>query len=88
MVAFSNSGGGMICIGVTDNGAIAGLEPNDVARLNQLISNAASQSVRPPVDPRTENIALAEGVVMVVHVPPGVSRPYMDHEGAVFVKPI
>jgi ATP-dependent DNA helicase RecG len=86
MVAFSNSGGGMIVIGVNDNGTITGLGRDDMGRLNQLVSNAASQSVRPPINPRTENVAVAGGLVMVVTVADGISKPYMDNGGAIWVK--
>jgi ATP-dependent DNA helicase RecG len=86
IVAFSNSGGGMIFIGVSDNGSFAGLTREDMGRLNQLVSNAASQLVRPPVNPQTENISMAEGLVMLVSVPDGVSKPYMDNSAAIWVK--
>lgn len=43
MVAFSNSAGGTLYIGVADDGTMPGLSAPDVARINQLISNAASQ---------------------------------------------
>ena len=42
MVAFSNSEGGRILIGVTDAGKLEGVPRVDVGRINQLISNAAS----------------------------------------------
>ncbi len=86
MVAFSNSDGGLILLGVSDNGLIVGLTTQDIARLNQLISNSASQSVRPPVNPQTENIALPEGLVIVVKIDKGISKPYMDNQGAIWVK--
>jgi ATP-dependent DNA helicase RecG len=86
MVAFSNSGGGQILIGITDGGQVAGLTRDDMGRLNQLISNAASQSVRPPINPQTENVALPEGLVMVTTILPGISKPYMDNCGAIWVK--
>jgi len=86
LVAFSNSGGGAIVIGVSDDGSFAGLAPEDMRRLNQLVSNAASQSVRPPINPSTENVASPGGLVMVVTVPEGVSKPYMDNNGAIWVK--
>ena len=47
IVAFANSGGGRIFIGVTDKGTIREHDPASVGRLNQLIANAASNSVRP-----------------------------------------
>ncbi|MEZ5535890.1 MAG: putative DNA binding domain-containing protein [Thiolinea sp.] len=86
MVAFSNSGGGMILIGVQDDDAFAGLNRDDMNRLNQLVSNAASQSVRPPINPQTQNIATDNGLVMVVEIPKGISKPYMDNNGLIWVK--
>ena len=86
LVAFSNSGGGRILIGVNDDGKIAGLSSSEVRRLNQLLSNAASQQVHPPLNPRTETILTAEGIVMVVNIPVGANKPYMDNSGRVWVK--
>lgn len=86
MVAFSNSGGGSIFIGVSNDGTFAGLKREDMGRLNQLVSNAASQQVRPPINPQTENIAAPNGLVMQVVVPDGMSKPYMDKNGVIWVK--
>lgn len=86
MVAFANSQGGKIIIGVSDDGDITGLSQDDVARLNQLISNAASQSVKPPVNPLTENVRTDQGLVMVILVPEGLNKPYMDNQGRIWVK--
>jgi len=47
MVAFSNSEGGRILIGVTDAGDLSGIPRADVGRINQLISNAASPALYP-----------------------------------------
>ncbi len=86
MVAFSNSGGGEIFIGVSNDGTFAGLTREDMGRLNQLVSNAASQHVRPPINPKTENIAAPEGLVMRIVVPDGIGKPYMDKNGVIWVK--
>lgn len=86
MVAFSNSGGGSIFIGVSNDGTFAGLRREDMGRLNQLVSNAASQQVRPPINPQTENIAAPDGLVMRLVVPDGMSKPYMDKNGVIWVK--
>ncbi|MBL6996595.1 RNA-binding domain-containing protein [Desulfobacula sp.] len=86
LVAFSNSCGGTIFIGVSNDGSFAGLTREDMGRLNQLLSNAASQSVRPPINPQSENLSMPEGLVMVVYVADGVSKPYMDNSGAIWVK--
>lgn len=86
MAAFSNSGGGQIFVGVNNDGALSGLTVGDMDRLNQLVSNAASQSVRPPINPATENVALDGGLVMAITILVGISKPYMDNSGAVWVK--
>jgi ATP-dependent DNA helicase RecG len=86
IVAFANSGGGQIFIGVSNDGTIRGHDNAGVGRLNQLIANAASNSVRPPINPLTENVSVATGVVIVVNVPDGLSKPYMDNSGAIWVK--
>ena len=87
LTAFSNSEGGMIIIGVDDKTLqINGLTKDDVQRLNNLIANAASQSVKPAINPYTENIAHQNGLVMVVTVSKGMSKPYMDNSGIIWVK--
>lgn len=86
IVAFANSGGGKIFLGVANDGTIRALDTVGVGRLNQLISNAASNSVRPPINPLTENVPVSTGVVIVVTVPDGLSKPYMDNNGTIWVK--
>ncbi len=86
IIAFSNTSGGQLFIGVNDSGQVTGLSAEDVGRLNQLISNVASQSVRPPINPLTENVVHPNGLVLVVTVSPGVSKPYQDKDGTIWVK--
>ena len=85
LVALSNSGGGRIFIGVADDGRISGLSPQQVRTLNQLLSNTASNNVRPPIHPSTQNIATEQGVVIVVTVAAGLNQPYMDAQGRVLI---
>ena len=86
LAAFANSGGGWLFLGVNDDGSIAGLDGAAVRRLNQLVSNAASHNVRPPVHPLTENVQTDQGIVMVVEVPDGLAKPYLDNQGRIWVK--
>jgi ATP-dependent DNA helicase RecG len=86
IVAFSNTVGGKIFIGVQNDGSVLGLPSADIDRLNQLISNSASQNVRPAVNPLTENVPHPNGTVIVVSIPEGVSKPYMDKNGTIWVK--
>ena len=86
LVAFSNGAGGALVIGVSDDGEVIGLSSKDVGRLNQLISNASSQHVRPPIHPTTQNLTIDDKVVMIVNVPEGLNKPYMDNKGRIWVK--
>ena len=86
MVAFSNGSGGIILIGVSDSGDIKGLSDDDVRRLNQLISNVASQHIEPSINPVTENIHVNDALIMLVHVQAGINKPYQDKNGVFWVK--
>jgi ATP-dependent DNA helicase RecG len=86
MIAFSNGGGGQIFIGADDDGTIYGLTSDDVHRLNQLISNTASQGVIPAISPVTENIQTDSGLVLRLGISPGINKPYQDRNGSFWVK--
>jgi ATP-dependent DNA helicase RecG len=87
MAAFSNSEGGLILLGVADDGALRGLTRADVARLNQMISNVASQHIRSPLTVQTANIRLANGrIVIALTVPKGLDKPYFDRNGVIWLK--
>lgn len=86
LVAFSNSKGGKIIIGVSDQGTIIGLSPEDIRRINQLLSNTATSNVHPPINPETENITVGGQLLMVITVVEGISKPYSDNNGVTWVK--
>lgn len=86
IVAFSNGKGGSLFIGVDDDGTVTGLSKEDIQRLNQLVSNTASQSVIPAVNPTTM-IATVHGLlILIVEVPKGINKPYQDKNGVFWVK--
>jgi predicted HTH transcriptional regulator len=74
MCAFANTEGGIILVGVTDSGELVGID--DINRLNQLISNAASHNIVPPIDVITENIICDEKLIVAIKVPRGENKPY------------
>lgn len=87
IAAFSNAKGGQILIGVSNQGEITGLSPEDIRRINLLVGNVATDHVRPSVNPYTENVATAGGqVVVVVTIAEGVSKPYSDKNGVFWMK--
>ncbi len=86
MIAFSNSMGGVIIIGVTDKGEIKGLTDEDIRRLNQLIANVSSENVKPAVFPKTEIITIENRKVLLVHIPYGANKPYCTNKGVYYTK--
>ena len=88
MAAFANTNGGTIFIGVADDGSTPGLSGQDVARINQLISNAASHLVRSPMAVQTRNVALENSrLVIALTVPKGIdNKPYFDKNGVIWLK--
>lgn len=84
--ALANTEGGVVLIGVSDNGEIKGLSAEQIHKINQWISNAASQNVKPPISPLTEIVTVGEQNVLVVKIPSGYSKPYYTNEGVAYVK--
>lgn len=74
VVAFANSMGGKILIGVDDNGNIVGTDTSNSQRAN--IQNQISQ-----IEPRINvNIEIIDNVI-IVNVPEGEDKPYSSSEG-------
>lgn len=87
MVAFSNTKGGLLVIGVDDKtGDINGLSFEEIQTTNQLLANAASDNVKTPIYIFTETVTIEENNLIVAHIPEGVSKPHMDNKGITWVK--
>lgn len=86
IVAFLNTRGGRIFVGVEDDGSIAGLPAETVSSLANMISNACTQSINPPCSVLTFNVPTEEGIVVVIEVPDGADKPYQDREKQFWVK--
>jgi predicted HTH transcriptional regulator len=87
LIAFSNSKGGTIIIGVNDKtGAINGLSFSEIQQINQQLVNIASQKVYPPVYITTETITVNDSRLIVVNIDEGLSKPYKDSNGTIYIK--
>ncbi len=76
VVAFANTGGGTIYVGIRDNGEITGI--GDADSVMQQISNSLRDGIRPDVSMFTslERIREEDRDVIRVTVYPGTNKPY------------
>ena len=86
LVAFANSGGGIIIVGVSDKGEIIGLEKAEIQTLNQRISNAGSENCNPPIYPKTQIMALDGRNIVIIEVEDGLQKPYQTKQGKYLTK--
>lgn len=86
IVAFANSGGGRIIVGVEKDGTIAGLTGEEAEKVGEDMAKIAWDSVRPPFSILSKSIPTTDGIVVVIEVPNGASKPYCDNKGVYWVK--
>jgi predicted HTH transcriptional regulator len=91
MIAFSNTKGGTILFGVDDKkGIIRGLDYQQLQTYNNKIATIANDRVKPQIFLYTEVISIpaedGEKKVLVVKISEGISKPYKDKNGAIWIK--
>lgn len=82
--SFSNREGGLIFLGVKDNGEITGVAPEAVERMKRDFVNAInnSQKINPPLYLQPETYILEGHIVLVIQVPSG--NQVYRHRGRIF----
>jgi predicted HTH transcriptional regulator len=84
LCAFANTEGGFILVGVSDRGELIGVD--DVNKLNQMISNAASAKLEPPLSVFTENLVCEGKIIVAINVPRGENKPYAANKTDYWIK--
>ncbi len=91
MIAFSNSKGGILLIGVREKtGQIPGLLPNEIRETSELAGNLASNNIFSPIFIETEVVTIEEADgkknVLVIEVKEGLNKPHKDKNGTIWIK--
>lgn len=73
MVSFANHKGGVLLIGVKDNGEIAGIRSEDE---KYMIDMAGGFYCKPEIRPEIREWELGSKTVLEVHIPEGKHKPY------------
>lgn len=74
VVAFANSAGGRLVIGVNDDGSVAGVE--DPLAEEERITSLVTDRISPQLVPGIDLVTLGEATVLVVDVPLSTRRPH------------
>ena len=80
--AFGNSGGGVMLVGVADDGEVLGLESEQLGEYQQTIANVASDNIQPALQLTIQNLQIENRRLLSVTIEASNSAPYMaDGEG-------
>jgi len=93
MIAMSNAKGGIIIFGVEDKtGIIVGLDYNSLQNISNKLATIANDLVKPPVYIMTEVVSIdgntetEQKKVLLTYIEEGISKPYKDNNGTIWVK--
>ena len=76
IIAFANTGGGKILIGVKDDGTVMGIENSEVPDYMDRIANMAHDLIHPLIVPEIYGYSLQELTIIVVEVYPSPVKPH------------
>ncbi len=79
LVAFANTQGGVILLGVDDNGEISGLS-TEKKNVEEWLANIARENVIPALAIVIEKIAYQQKKILKVTVPKGKDKPYQTNK--------
>ena len=87
MVAFCNSHGGQLVIGINDKtGVMNPLSYQEVQETTNMLSNMASENVIPSILLDVDTANVDGGSIVVATIKEGLNKPYHDNKGIVWVK--
>lgn len=87
LIAFANSKGGTLLVGIEDKtGKIVGLTYDEIQIISREVGNTANEQVRPTLYLQTEVLQLEGKNILAIHVNEGILKPYKDLNNNIWVK--
>jgi len=84
IVAFANTEGGKLIIGVADDGEILGV--TDFDKEMQRIDNICANNCEPTVYTTIEKLIIDDKKILIVKIPKGTQRPYRTNRGIHYIR--
>lgn len=78
LVAFANWRGGMLLLGVSDEGEIVGLSRSDI---EEWVMNICMNRITPAIIPSFQYVKYAEKQIAVIEIGIGIAKPYAVRDG-------
>ena len=75
-IAFSNSQGGDLIIGVADNNQLVGINDDDIINFEENISNIIYDNCSPTIIPEIYTVIVDQKILLVVHFYPSNQKPH------------
>ncbi|MFV0554500.1 MAG: RNA-binding domain-containing protein [Mangrovibacterium sp.] len=76
IIAFSNTAGGKLLIGVDDKGTVVGVDDNAVFEMQDTVASIVYDNCAPYISPEIYNVNIDGKIVLVVEVVRGNQKPY------------
>ncbi|WP_253198027.1 AlbA family DNA-binding domain-containing protein [Clostridium gasigenes] len=83
IVAFANSEGGTILIGVSDDGKVTGITDK---RIEETIINICRINVIPNIIPNFEYVTIEDKKVVILGIQKGLSKPYSTVDNKYYIR--
>jgi len=84
LVAFANTDGGQLIIGVSKTKQIMGVR--DADKVMQRLDQISVNNCEPPLTILQETLPAENGLVVIVNIPKGDQRPYRTNRGDYFIR--
>lgn len=84
IVAFANSDGGRLMVGVSDDSGIVGVTNADQKMRD--IDNVCVNNCEPSILCKTEKIKIDGVLILVINIPKGPERPYRTNRGVYYIR--
>ena len=76
MIAFANTGGGSLIIGIDDSQIVVGVDKDTVFQIMDAIASTVSDSCEPQIIPDISFQTIEGRCIIIVEIYPGTNRPY------------
>lgn len=84
IVAFANTEGGKILLGISDKKEVRGVSNPDKEMLR--VENVSRNNCEPPLTVNIEKIKINNEIVLGIYIPKGPERPYRTNRGVYYIR--